>query len=398
MIETDFLVTSESVSKAHPDKLCDRVSDAILDKYLECDEYSRVAIETMISNNVLFIAGEVTSKGKVDIDKVAKEVLKESGYDRENVGFNCNKCLIFKNINKQSTDIDLGVSHNNKVGAGDQGIMYGFACDETKGFIPITADLSSKLCEKLDQIKKNKKNNWLLPDGKAQITMLYDKDGNPKKISSIIVSTQHVSGVSYETIHFTILNEVIYDVIPSKYLSRDTEIYINPTGRFVIGGPEGDVGVTGRKIMVDTYGGIARHGGGAFSGKDSTKVDRSGAYMARYVAKNIVAAGLARKCEVSIAYAIGKTDPEMVEVNTFSTEKIPKEYIKAAVNEIFSFSVEDILKNLQLRKPQFLKTAAYGHFGREDQGFKWEETDKAEELKKIAFLSFVKDFKKNKLI
>lgn len=398
MIETDFLVTSESVSKAHPDKLCDRVSDAILDKYLECDEYSRVAIETMISNNVLFIAGEVTSKGKVDIDKVAKEVLKESGYDRENVGFNCNKCLIFKNINKQSTDIDLGVSHNNKVGAGDQGIMYGFACDETKGFIPITADLSSKLCEKLDQIKKNKKNNWLLPDGKAQITMLYDKDGNPKKISSIIVSTQHVSGVSYETIHFTILNEVIYDVIPSKYLSRDTEIYINPTGRFVIGGPEGDVGVTGRKIMVDTYGGIARHGGGAFSGKDSTKVDRSGAYMARYVAKNIVAAGLARKCEVSIAYAIGKTDPEMVEVNTFSTEKIPKEYIKAAVNEIFSFSVEDILENLQLRKPQFLKTAAYGHFGREDQGFKWEETDKAEELKKIAFLSFVKDFKKNKLI
>jgi len=398
MIETDFLVTSESVSKAHPDKLCDRVSDAILDKYLECDEYSRVAIETMISNNVLFIAGEVTSKGKVDIDKVAKEVLKESGYDRENVGFNCNKCLIFKNINKQSTDIDLGVSHNNKVGAGDQGIMYGFACDETKGFIPITADLSSKLCEKLDQIKKNKKNNWLLPDGKAQITMLYDKDGNPKKISSIIVSTQHVSGVSYETIHFTILNEVIYDVIPSKYLSRDTEIYINPTGRFVIGGPEGDVGVTGRKIMVDTYGGIARHGGGAFSGKDSTKVDRSGAYMARYVAKNIVAAGLARKCEVSIAYAIGKTEPEMVEVNTFSTEKIPKEYIKAAVNEIFSFSVEDILENLQLRKPQFLKTAAYGHFGREDQGFKWEETDKAEELKKIAFLSFVKDFKKNKLI
>lgn len=398
MIETDFLVTSESVSKAHPDKLCDRVSDAILDKYLECDEYSRVAIETMISNNVLFIAGEVTSKGKVDIDKVAKEVLKESGYDRENVGFNCNKCLIFKNINKQSTDIDLGVSHNNKVGAGDQGIMYGFACDETKGFIPITADLSSKLCEKLDEIKKNNKNNWLLPDGKAQITMLYDKDGNPKKISSIIVSTQHVSGVSYETIHFTILNEVIYDVIPSKYLSRDTEIYINPTGRFVIGGPEGDVGVTGRKIMVDTYGGIARHGGGAFSGKDSTKVDRSGAYMARYVAKNIVAAGLARKCEVSIAYAIGKTDPEMVEVNTFSTEKIPKEYIKAAVNEIFSFSVEDILKNLQLRKPQFLKTAAYGHFGREDQGFKWEETDKAEELKKIAILSFVKDFKKNKLI
>lgn len=398
MIETDFLVTSESVSKAHPDKLCDRVSDAILDKYLECDEYSRVAIETMISNNVLFIAGEVTSKGKVDIDKVAKEVLKESGYDRENVGFNCNKCLIFKNINKQSTDIDLGVSHNNKVGAGDQGIMYGFACDETKGFIPITADLSSKLCEKLDEIKKNNKNNWLLPDGKAQITMLYDKDGNPKKISSIIVSTQHVSGVSYETIHFTILNEVIYDVIPSKYLSRDTEIYINPTGRFVIGGPEGDVGVTGRKIMVDTYGGIARHGGGAFSGKDSTKVDRSGAYMARYVAKNIVAAGLARKCEVSIAYAIGKTDPEMVEVNTFSTEKIPKEYIKEAVKKIFSFSVEDILENLQLRKPQFLKTAAYGHFGREDQGFKWEETDKAEELKKIAILSFVKDFKKNKLI
>lgn len=390
MVKNDFLLTSESVSKAHPDKICDRISDAILDKYLECDNYSRVAIETMISNNVLVIAGEVTSKGKIDIDKIAKDVLNESGYNKENSGFNCNKCLILKNINEQSKDIDLGVSQNNEIGAGDQGIMYGYACDETKGLIPITADLSSKLCEKLDEIKRNKKYDWLLPDGKAQVTMKYDGNGKPKFISSIIVSTQHIDRVKYETIYYTILNEVIYEVIPSKYLSMDTEIHINPTGRFVIGGPKGDVGLTGRKIMVDTYGGVAKHGGGAFSGKDSTKVDRSGAYMARYVAKNIVAAGLSKKCEVSIAYAIGKKEPEMLEIETFSTEKIPKKYIVEAVNRIFSFSVKDILENLNLRRPQYLETAAYGHFGRENKGFRWEETDRAEDLKKIAILSFVK--------
>lgn len=392
----ESLVTAESVTEGHPDKVCDQISDGILDAYLTLDKDAHVAVESMISKNVLLIAGEVTSTAKVDITKTAKDILKGIGYDDISKGFNCDKCLILTNINHQSPDIARGVCQKNEIGAGDQGIMYGYACDETQNFMPLPVDLANKLSMRLAEVRKNNILPWLYPDGKTQVTMKYDEHGNPQKITSIIVSAQHKEmDLSHESIYENILNEVIYCVVEQKWLDIYTQIHINPTGRFVIGGPAGDTGLTGRKIMVDTYGGIGKHGGGAFSGKDSTKVDRSGAYMARYVAKNIVAAGLAKKCEVSLAYAIGLKEPEAVNINTFGTECIDLDILNSIVNKTFSFSVSSILKQLDLNKPQFLKTAAYGHFGRENQNFKWEETDKKKELQTLALKAIIQKFHKN---
>lgn len=388
----EYFIASESVTEGHPDKICDQISDAILDAYLEKDKYSRVAVESMVSKNTIMIAGEITSNAKIDVVDIARNVVKNIGYCDDEIGFNYKTCLIFTNINKQSSDIALGVDkekENKKsskeiIGAGDQGIMYGYAFDETENLMPLTCDLANRLTMKLAALRKEEGAFWLRPDGKAQVTMKYDENGNPLKISSIVISTQHAENVNYDYIKDTIKYDVIYNVIDNKWISYDTKIYINPTGRFVIGGPAGDTGLTGRKIMVDTYGGIGRHGGGAFSGKDPTKVDRSAAYMARYVAKNIVGAKLAKKAEVSLSYIIGCAEPDAVTINTFGTETIKKEYINEIVKDTFSFSVANILEELDLRKPQFLKTAAYGHFGRENMNFKWEELDKVQILKEKA--------------
>lgn len=396
----EYFITSESVTEGHPDKICDQISDAILDAYLKKDKYSRVAVETMVSKNTIMIAGEITSNAKIDVVKIAREVVKNIGYCDDDIGFNYKTCLIFTNINTQSSDIALGVDkqkENEKsskkiIGAGDQGIMYGYAFDETKNLMPLTCDLANKLTMKLAALRKEEGAFWLRPDGKAQVTMKYDENGNALKISSIVVSTQHEANIDYNFIKNTIQYDVIYSVIDNKWLSYDTKIYINPTGRFVIGGPAGDTGLTGRKIMVDTYGGIGRHGGGAFSGKDPTKVDRSAAYMARYVAKNIVGAKLAKKVEVSLSYVIGCAEPDAITINTFGTETIKKEYINEVVKDTFSFSVADILEQLDLRKPQFLKTAAYGHFGRENENFKWEELDKVQVLKEKSLKYILNEF------
>lgn len=391
----EYLVTSESVTEGHPDKICDQISDGILDAYLADDPESRVAVETMISPNTIMIAGEVTSRSKVDVSGVAREIVKNIGYTKPCTGFDFHNCMILTNINAQSPDIAQGVDHSEadgspgkKVfGAGDQGMMYGYACDETSNCMPLTIDLAHRLVMRLAQARKDKTIPWLYPDGKSQVTMKYSAQGEPLYLTGIIISAQHDADVSNETIYNTILHKVIYKEVDPKWMNSNTRIYINQTGRFVIGGPAADVGVTGRKIMVDTYGGVGKHGGGAFSGKDPTKVDRSAAYMARYAAKNIVAAKLAGKCEVSLAYAIGMADPVAVTVNTFGTEQIKKECIDAIVRDTFSFSVADILEQLQLRKPQFLKTAAYGHFGREDQNFQWEKLDKVQILQEKAIRS-----------
>jgi S-adenosylmethionine synthetase len=355
----------------------------------------------MVSKNTIMIAGEITSNAKVDVTKVAREVVKNIGYINDDVGFNYRTCLILTNINKQSSDIALGVDkeEENKlsgkkiIGAGDQGIMYGYAFDETENYMPLTCYLANKLTMKLAVLRKEEGASWLRPDGKAQVTMKYDENGNPLSITSIVVSTQHEPDIDYDYIKNTIQYEVIYSVIDNKWLRYDTKIYINPTGRFVIGGPAGDTGVTGRKIMVDTYGGIGRHGGGAFSGKDPTKVDRSAAYMARYVAKNIVGANLAKKAEIALSYVIGCAQPDAITINTFGTETIKKKYINEIVKDTFSFSVGDILEELNLRKPQFLKTAAYGHFGRENENFKWEELDKVQILKEKAIKCICNELK-----
>lgn len=391
-IMNENFITCESVTEGHPDKICDQISDAILDNYLEKDMYSRVAVETMVSKNTIMIAGEVKSDVDVDVVKIARDVVKKIGYIDNDIGFNYKTCLILTNVNRQSSDIALGVDKNEEnkkfnkeiLGAGDQGIMYGYAFDETQNYMPLTCDLANKLTMRLAFIRKEGGAYWLKPDGKAQVTMKYDESGNPLGLSSIVVSTQHVDNIDYDFLKNSILYDVIESVIDSRWIKYDTKIYVNPTGRFVIGGPAGDTGLTGRKIMVDTYGGIGRHGGGAFSGKDPTKVDRSGAYMARYVAKNIVAAKLARKAEVCISYVIGQKEPDAVTINTFGTEAIKKEYINEIVRDTFSFSVSDIIEQLDLRRPQFLESAAYGHFGRENKNFKWEETDKVQILKEKA--------------
>lgn len=386
---TAYFVTSESVTEGHPDKICDQISDGILDAYLEQDETSRVAVEAMVSANTLMLAGEVTSKAQIDVASKAREIIRNIGYTTKGKGFDAETCMIFTNIHNQSPDISMGVTKKldgkkEILGGGDQGIMYGYAVDETKSLMPLPCDLANRLAKQLADVRRAQGKEFLFPDGKTQVTMKYNENGEPVSIHSIVVSTQHREDISQQILEAFIRCAVIDPVVDFNWITPVTKIHVNPTGRFVIGGPAGDTGLTGRKIMVDTYGTIGKHGGGAFSGKDSTKVDRSAAYMARYVAKNIVAAEIARRCEVSLAYVIGGIEPEAVTINTFGTGRIPDRQIERLVANVFSFSVTDIIAYLDLRRPQFLKTAAYGHFGRTDQGFRWEETDKAWMLKQLA--------------
>ena len=377
----EYLVTAESVTEGHPDKLCDQISDGILDAYLAQDPMSRVAIETMASKDTLFIAGEVTSKATVDVVATARKVAKQIGYVSAESGLDSDNCLVLTNIHTQSPDIAMGVGQaQGVIGAGDQGMMYGYACNENEGYMPLPHYLATKLCLKLTEMRKSGKLSWLYPDGKSQVTMKYTADHKPIGITSIIVSAHHKPGMDMDCIRKEIAEHVIKPVIDSRWLCAETKIHINPTGSFSVGGPAADTGLTGRKLMVDTYGGIGKHGGGAFSGKDPTKVDRSAAYMARYMAKNIVAAQLADRCEVALAFAIGRPEPEALSINTFGTEKISLEVLHKIVKEEFSCSVRDILEQLELRRPQYLKSAAYGHFGRAEQGFHWELTDRVPNL------------------
>ena len=387
--EDDYLVTSESVTEGHPDKVCDQISDAILDAYLAQDPKSRVAVETMVSTDMVVLEGEVTSRGTVDVVKTAREVIRDIGYTEKGKGFDADTCMIFTNLHNQSPDISMGVGKGTKgekevLGGGDQGIMYGYASDETESLMPLPCSLANRLTMQLAAIRKQGKADFLYPDGKSQVTMRYRADGTPVSIESIVISAQHHEIVPKGVLEAVIRCLVIEPVIDKRWLTEETRIHINPTGRFVIGGPAGDTGLTGRKIMVDTYGTIGKHGGGAFSGKDPTKVDRSAAYMARYVAKNIVAAGLAKRCEVALAFVIGGIEPEAVTINTFGTGTLSDAALSDLVENVFSFQVADIISQLELRKPQFQRTAAYGHFGRENQGFKWEDTDKAWILKQLS--------------
>lgn len=385
-----YLVTSESVTKGHPDKVCDQIADGILDAYLKEDPASRVAVEVMASTNTLMLAGEVTSTARIDVVETAREVIRDIGYVEPGKGFDADTCMIFTNIHNQSPDISLGVTKGKEgekevLGGGDQGVMYGYAVNETESLMPLPCYLANRLAERLDFVRKTQGASFLYPDGKTQVTVRYNQAGEPVGIHSIVVSAQHSEAVSWEVLHAFIRCMVIEPVIDSGLIKPETRIHINPTGRFVIGGPAGDTGVTGRKIMVDTYGTIGKHGGGAFSGKDPTKVDRSAAYMARYVAKNIVASGLADRCEVALAYVIGGIEPEAITVNTFGTGTISDHQMEALVKNVFSFGVSDCISKLKLLRPQYQKTAAYGHFGRTNQGFCWEETDKAWILRQLAF-------------
>lgn len=390
-----YLLTSESVTEGHPDKVCDQISDCLLDCYLKEDKNSHVALETMVSKNTVFVAGEVTSTAKVDIEKVIRETLLAIGYDAPEKGMDGNHCKIITNINSQSGDIAMGVNRmDGNVGAGDQGMMYGFACNETANYMPLSIDLAHQLTKRLTQVRKEKIIPYLYPDGKSQVTVAYDEEGKIVNITDIVISAQHADHVPLEKIRKDIRKEVIDKVIPSKQMAPDINIHINPTGRFVIGGPLGDTGLTGRKLMVDTYGGIGKHGGGAFSGKDPTKVDRSSAYMARYAAKNIVAAGLCRKCEVSLAYAIGVPRPVAVRIDTFGTEIVPIPILEKAVKETFDFSVAAILGELKLTSVSYKPVAAYGHFGRTDISLPWERTDKAHILREKVVTYLAEEIKK----
>ena len=390
-----YLLTSESVTEGHPDKICDQISDRLLDCYLMGDETSHVALETMVSKNTVFIAGEVSSKTKVDVVKEARKVLLSIGYDRAEKGIDGNNCLVLTNINIQSGDIAMGVSQKDGViGAGDQGMMYGYASDETANYMPLSIDLAHQLTKRLTKVRKDNILPYLYPDGKSQVTVAYDEEGNVVNITDVVISAQHADGVALEQLRKDIKREVIDRVIPSEWMAPDINIHINPTGRFVIGGPLGDTGLTGRKLMVDTYGGIGKHGGGAFSGKDPTKVDRSSAYMARYAAKNIVAAGLCKKCEVSLAYAIGVPRPVAVRVDTFGTEVVPIPLLCQAVEETFDFSVAAVLSHLGLAKVTYEPVAAYGHFGRTDISLPWERTDKAQELREKVVTLLAEEIKK----
>ena len=385
-----ILFTSESVTEGHPDKICDAISDAILDAYLEQDPMSRVACETMATTGLILISGEITSTASVDVQKIARETVRRIGYDRAKYGFDCDTCAVISAIHGQSPDIAMGVNKSLEakegddsrfdIGAGDQGLIFGYACDETKELMPLPISLAHKLAQKLTAVRKTGVLPYLRADGKTQVTVEYN-DGTPTRIDAIVISSQHDAAVELSQIREDLIREVITPTIDASLMDENTRIYINPTGRFVIGGPNGDTGLTGRKIIVDTYGGYARHGGGAFSGKDPTKVDRSAAYAARYVAKNVVAAGLASKCEVQIAYAIGVAKPISVLVDTFGTATVDEEKISAAVSKVFDLRPAAIIEMLDLRRPIYQPLSAYGHLGREDLNVVWEKTDKAEALK-----------------
>ena len=382
-----YLFTSESVSAGHPDKVCDQISDAVLDAYLAEDPDSRVACETMIKNNMVFIAGEITSKGSPDLEPVVRKTIKDIGYDSDEYGFNGDNCKFTNLISEQSPDISQGVTEGEGVdleqGAGDQGLMFGYACTETESLMPLPIDLSHRLVKQQADVMKSGEISWLRPDAKSQVSVIYSDDGKKiEGLSAVVLSTQHDDDVSHSEIESQVMEKIIRPIVPSEWLTNKTDIFINPTGKFVIGGPVGDCGLTGRKIIVDTYGGMARHGGGAFSGKDPSKVDRSAAYASRYVAKNIVAAGLADFCEIQVSYAIGVAKPTSIFVETFNSEKVAKEVIVKLVEEEFDLRPKSIIEMLDLKRPIYQKTAAYGHFGRTDIELSWEKTDRTEKLKK----------------
>ena len=378
-----FLFTSESVSEGHPDKVCDQVSDAVLDAILTQDKFARVACETLVKNNLIMLAGEITSKASMNFDKVARDVVRHIGYTDE-MGFGPDSCTVLTAIGRQSPDIAAGVDKPDlEQGAGDQGLMFGYATSETDVLMPMPITLAHRLVKRQAEVRKNGKLTWLRPDAKSQVTVRY-VDNRPAGIDAVVLSTQHAPGIKHATLKEAVIEEIVKPVLPKEWLGKDTEYHINPTGSFEIGGPVGDAGLTGRKIIVDTYGGMARHGGGAFSGKDPTKVDRSAAYAGRYVAKNIVAAGLATRCEIQVAYAIGVAKPVSVHVDTFGTGAIPDTRIAELVTKHFDLRPKGIVQMLDLLRPVYLATAAYGHFGRTEAGFSWERTDKAEALREAA--------------
>ena len=386
---SEMLFTSESVTEGHPDKMSDQISDAILDALLEQDSSSRVACETLVTTGMVVVAGEVTSKAVVDMQKVVRNTIEEIGYIDSNMGFDFNTCAVLVSLDKQSPNIAQGVNEgegsHTEQGAGDQGLMFGYACEETPELMPLPIQLAHRLTERLTEVRKKGTLEYLRPDGKSQVTVRY-VDGEPKSIEAVVISTQHSEDVSQDKLHEDIISNVINDVIPSKYLNGSPKFHINPTGLFVIGGPQGDCGLTGRKIIVDTYGGMGRHGGGAFSGKDPSKVDRSAAYAARHVAKNVVAAGMASRCEVQLAYAIGVAEPVSVSVDTFGTGRIEEAKIINLIRDNFELKPAGLISFLKLMRPIYRKTSAYGHFGREVPEFTWEATDKADDLRKQAGL------------